>query len=123
MIPVNSVRERIESKIFHANVVSTAIRKPFTSQTLDAYGDATKTFGANQNFELVPYVNRVEQINHQPFGNFQEGDVAAVIRYSQSMAKDDVVTFKGTEYCVEEIVDYNYGNLVVAKAIRLVRKV
>jgi hypothetical protein len=122
MITASQFRERIEQRIFQPNVVSTAIRKPFTSQTIDAWGDATQTRGADESIELIPYVYRVEQINHQPFGEFKTGDVSAIIRYSQELVKDDLVEYKERTYLVQNIVDYVYGNVVVAKAIRLVRQ-
>ena len=121
MITAADLKKRVEKKLFHKSIVSTATRNPFSSQTFNEWGDAIIVEGVAETFDAIPYTNKVDEVNHQPFGDFKEGNVAILIKSGQTLDRKDKVVFNGTNYLVEEIVNYDYGNTVVAKAVRLAR--
>lgn len=120
MATLTSIRNKLENKIF-SKFGSTATHLPFSSQTVDKWGDSTPTFGTSASITIVPYNYIVSRLNFQPFGNLQENEVAMILKYDQAISANDRITYDSVTYRVVEVENYVYNDGVLAKAIRLAK--
>jgi hypothetical protein len=117
MVSTAAIRSKLDNKIFDKFGVS-ATHTPYSSQTLDKWGDGTVTYATAATITIVPYGRITARYVPQPFGDLSENEMAIVVKYSTTIGIDDKITYDSTTYRVSEIEKYDYGG-VVAQSIRL----
>lgn len=119
--------------------VATGIRDQITS-VIDTYGSTvvitprTPTIGDYGGYEPgddnsgtavttigVPS-SYLKGSNGQTFGKLEEGEVNIVLKYSETIDKDYNVTWDSNNYKVKEIKDIYLQDVLVAKRVRLSRR-
>lgn len=119
MALLDSMRNKIESKIFD-RLGSTATRHPFNSQSVDKWGDATKSYDGSESVTVVPYNYVSERTEFEVFGDVQKGDLLMAFKYDQDLGEKDKVVYDTKTLFVREIEDFPLSDGVVIKVVRLV---
>lgn len=120
MVSSTSIRSRLQSKVFD-KLGTTVILSAFSSSSISKWGDEDVTFSANQNVTAVPYDRIANRLNHQPFGELQEGEVVMIFPYTVTITKDDKVTYESEDFLVTELEEFPYAGDNLATAARLSR--
>tara|TARA_Y100000310_G_C20669135_1_gene809279 strand:- start:1813 stop:2178 length:366 start_codon:yes stop_codon:yes gene_type:complete len=114
---LTSIQTKI-SKIF-TRLGSTITRTPFGSQTLDKWGDATKTYDANENITGVPYNYLSVEEDYQPFGDLEDGEIILAFQHGQSLNKRDTITYDSKTFLIRDIHKTPIQDGFVLKLARL----
>lgn len=119
MVSLSSLRDKINQRIFTADLKSTAVIASLTSQSTDKWGDEQSSYSAGTNIEVVPYLYTRDRLNYQPFGDAQEGEVDFVIKYDVTVNVSDRITWQGESYFIVEIDNSAFlGNGLVVQVVR-----
>ena len=115
---VSSIQSRIETKIF-SRLGSTITRRPYSSQSVDKWCDATVTYGTNENITGVPYSYFNSRDDFQPFGELADGETMIAIKYDQDVSINDLFVFDSKTFIVKEIEEFPLGDDNLLKVVRL----
>ena len=119
MTLLSSVRNKIGTKIF-TRLGSTATRYPYTSQSVDKWGDATESYGSTENITVVPYNYIKKKTSFELFGDLQAGDLLMAFKYDQTLSEKDKIVYDGKTLFIREIEDFIISDGVIVKVARLV---
>lgn len=89
-----------------------------TSPIYNTRGELQQVSSTNSSATIVPYNIAYKRESHQAFGNLQEGDMDAAVRYSLDVDINDGFTIDGTTYLVKQI-EKNYLPENVVTIVRL----
>lgn len=120
MATLTGIRNKLANKMFAKFGVS-ATRTPFTSATIDKWGDATDSWGTAVTITIIPYNYITSRLNYQPFGDLREDEVVIIISYDTTLNENDKVTYESTDYRVVEIEKFVFGG-DAAKSARLSKR-
>ena len=115
---VSSIQSRIETKIF-SRLGSTITRRPYSSQSIDKWGDATVTYGTNESITGVPYSYFNSRDDFQPFGELADGETMIAVKYDQTVNINDLFVFDSKTFIVKEIEEFPLGDDNLLKVVRL----
>lgn len=79
----------------------------------DGEGTAVSTLGIPSTY--------LTKRSGEPFGKLKEGEVMLGLKYSETIAKDDKVTWKSDNYTVKEIKEVTLQDVIVYKRVQLSR--
>jgi hypothetical protein len=118
MVNANNVKAKIDTKVFTA-LGSTATLQSKSSQTVDAWGDATPTYGTSASIVVVPWRHVFNKENFEAFGDLEKGDVDLAVKSEQSIEVDDRLTWNAKIYKVKVVEYYTLKDVLLVKAVRL----
>ena len=114
-----SVRAKLDSKVFTPYGQSCT----FISKSAPVYnsrGELESETNSTGTLVIVPYNYMGDKLSYQQFGDLNEGDFDAAVRYDTTIALNDEVVFKGDNYKVKEIAEEDLKEIVV-KIIRFAK--
>lgn len=115
MASLTSIRNKLAAKVFN-KIGSTITRTPFSSTSLDKWGDGTVTYGTAESVTAVPYDYIRDREFFGSFGELKEGEVIIIFKHDQSLSKEDKISFDSKNYRIKEIEHYYYNDGVIAKS-------
>ena len=114
-----SVRNKLDAKVFSPYGISVTFKKK-SSPVYNSRGEESSVTTTSSTFLIVPYNVMADRQSFEKFGNLNEGDFDAAVRYDTDISIDDEVTFNGVDYKVKEIGE-EYLKEIVVIIIRLTK--
>lgn len=121
MTLLTSIQDKINSKIF-TRLGSTVTRTPYTSQSVDKWGDATISYDSTEDISAIPYSMIDKRTEFQPFGDTQEGEIIMAFKYNQTLNVKDKVTFDSKDFLVRQVEKFPLQDGFIVKIVRLVEQ-
>jgi hypothetical protein len=136
MSKASTAKARIESQIIDS-LGSTATRYPFSSESLNKWGDSTPVYGgtggllmpvvmpvvfqagATESVTCVPYNAIFKRNSFQAFGDLQEGDVVMVFKDGQTLNQKDKIVYGSEDYFVRQIENFPLQDVNLVKVVLL----
>ena len=108
-----SVQNKIDVKIF-GRLGSTATRKPFSSQSVDEWGDNTPSYDADEAVSVVPYNFLQVMVDFKEYGDLDAGETFMAFKYNQDLTENDLIVYDSKTFIVKIIEKFpmSDGNLV-----------
>ncbi len=107
-----SVRNKLDVKVFGKFGKSvTFISK--SSPVYNVWGDEESVTNTETSLIIVPYNLMSKRQSYEKFGQMNEGDFDAAVRYDTTIAVDNELVFNGVNYKVKEIGEEYLKELVV----------
>ncbi len=97
----------------------------FISKSLPIYntrGELENITNSSTTVTIVPYNIAFKRQSHQAFGDLTEGDMDAAVRYSVTVAIDDVFTIESINWRVK-LIEHNYLPENVVTIVRLTKDI
>lgn len=114
-----SVRSKLDTKVFTPYGISVTFKKKSTP-VYNSRGELSSETTTESTLLIVPYNLMADRQSYQKFGQLDEGDFDAAVRYDTDISIDDEVTFNGVDYKVKEIGE-EYLKEIVVIIIRLTK--
>ena len=114
-----TVRNKLDSKVFNIYGQSVTLKSK-SSPSYNDRGELDSETSTESTILMVPYNLFSNRQTYQKFGNLNEGDFDAAIRYDVTINVDDEIDFRGTDYRVKEINE-EYLKEKVVTIIRLTK--
>ncbi len=108
---------------FITNYGSTVIiteRNP-TKGNYGGYEAGSDNDGSSTTTKGIPS-SYLKDSSGQTFGKLQDGNVVIVLKYSETIEKDYYLTWQSENYKIEEIKEIRLQDVLVAKRVKLSRK-
>lgn len=99
---------------------STVVWNAYSSQVLNKWGDAERSYASDVNVTAVPYSYVFKNTQFKPFADVQHGDVIMVFKHDQDLNELDKITYDGKVRLIRRIEKYPYKNANLAKIALLV---
>ena len=114
------VRTKLENKVF-TPYGQTATLKSQNSPTYNTRGEVTEESWTETSITIVPYNQVAFRLNHQPFGELEEGEQDAAVKYDVTVTKGDVINWNSEDWIITEI-EKSYLSELVVTIVRMARK-
>lgn len=118
MSTATDIQEDLES--LYEELGSTVTLTPYSSGTVDKWGDKTPSYDTPVNITAVPY-SSITNRSWESFGDLEDGMLDMVISYDQSVNIKDKITFDSVDYIIIQIEKFPMNNTNLAFAIRLAK--
>ena len=96
----------------------TVVRTPITKTTSNVSGDETLTDGTNESIE-VTFFKKDTVWAIQNAGLFEGADAIMLFNTSQTMIKDDKITYDSVTYRVDDVIPRKLGTTAIMNMARL----
>jgi len=118
MSKLTIVRAKLDKKLFTTDVLGSTVTLYVHSESTPSFGGysgGSASYDAGTDYVAVPYNLISKEINYQPFGDLQEGDMDIVFRYSVSVNVKDKITFNGNTLYVKQVkpIPLNGGDAAI----------
>ena len=114
-----SVRNKLDIKVF-AKFGKTVTFITKSSPTYNSRGELISETATSSDLVIVPYNFVGNRQTYEKFGNMEEGEFDAAVRWDTTIAVDDEITFNSVNYKVKEIAE-EYLKEIVVIIIRLTK--
>ncbi|HEY9702083.1 MAG TPA: hypothetical protein V6C58_06540 [Allocoleopsis sp.] len=120
MVNAESVRTKVENKIFQA-LGSSALWASQITPSLNKWGDDVNTsqFSSDASITIVPYYLLDSNQEFFDFGDLEKGEMDIAMRYNSGVSINDRITFNSKLYKVKAIEDYILKDVSLVKIARL----
>lgn len=115
----DEIRTDLENEVF-SEFGKTVTFIKLSTPTYNSRGEVESSTETQSSITIVPYDIIHDRRNRQPFGDLKEGEMAAAVRYTDDVAKDDKFIIESENWKVIE-VSKNYLPDNVVTIIRLAR--
>jgi len=122
MTLLTSIQSRIKNKIFD-RLGSTIVRTPYTSQTVDEWGDSTITTGDTETLTAVPYNYLQHMKEFERYGNLQDGETLMAFKHNQTINKRDTIAFDNKTFIIKSIEKFPLSDGNVLKVVRMTESI
>lgn len=120
MSSLEKMRAKLQKRIFGSfGSDATIIR---LTHTIDKWGDTTTSTISSTLVKSVPY-NQSVYNDFQPFADLKAEELTMVLPYDVEYELQDELLYDGKHYLITESVVYPYDNGVLAKTVRLSKKI
>ena len=121
MVDTNSIRNKISNKLF-SGLGSTATIYNLSSDSLDKWGDSTKTYSSGTSITVVPWGFMYQKEEHNPFGDLQKGEMDVAVPYDTTVSADDKIVYDSKTYKVKDVEKFTLKDALLVMALRLVEE-
>jgi len=113
------IREQLDSKIFGV-LGKTVTLNSQSAPTYNSRGEIEVASASQSTVTIVPYNVIDARQSYQSFGNLEEGEMDAAVRYDVTVAVDDYFTIEGEQWNVKNITkNYLPDNVVTIVRLKL----
>ena len=114
------IRSKLDQKVFTPYGQTATLKSP-NSPTYNTRGEVTTESWTETSITVVPYNQITHRLNHQPFGELNEGEQDMAVPYTVTVDKGYEITWDSEDYIITEIEKSELSELVVI-IIRIARK-
>jgi len=114
-----SVRSKLDSKVFTPYGISATFIKKITP-VYNSRGELDSVTTSTGTINIVPYNLVANRQSYEKFGNLNEGDLDAAVRYDTDINIDDEVVLNNVNYKVKQLNE-EYLKEIVVKILRLTK--
>lgn len=118
MTLLTTLQNKINTKIF-TRLGSTVVRTPYSSESIDKWGDETVTYGDNENVTAVPYNFISAKDDFMPFGELADGEIVMAFKHSQTLSINDLIVYDSKTFIIKEIEKFPLSDGNVLKVARM----